>query len=171
MTGPVAWDALPAWSGGTWYDTADLATIVQQVVDRSGWSRAATAWCSKSLAIRVTFGALILSTTIRSNAPVLNINYGADTGTDLSIPIVAGNDDMEERESGGISLTSTDLEMVHDLGGYDNQKIGLRFNAISVHGEVRLLTLHQSVSGPRDPPLMEQICRSRHRTPMMRPSF
>ncbi len=39
---------------------------------------------------------------------------------------------MEERESGGISLTSTELEMVHDLGGYDNQKIGLRFNAISV---------------------------------------
>jgi hypothetical protein len=36
---PIAWDALPAWSINTDYDTPELATALQAVVDRPGWER------------------------------------------------------------------------------------------------------------------------------------
>ena len=32
-----AWDS-PAWSSDTWYDSPDLSAVIQEVVDRAGWS-------------------------------------------------------------------------------------------------------------------------------------
>jgi len=34
----VAWSALVNWKKNQWYDTPDLSTIVQEIVDRPGWS-------------------------------------------------------------------------------------------------------------------------------------
>ena len=51
-------------------------------------------------------------------------------GTEINVRIDAGSDDAEERASGSVSLTSSDLEMVVDGGG--NQTIGLRFNGITI---------------------------------------
>jgi type IV pilus assembly protein PilY1 len=34
----VAWSAIPAWTSGTHYDSPDLTAIVQEIVDRSGWT-------------------------------------------------------------------------------------------------------------------------------------
>jgi len=34
----VDWNSVPAWTTGNYYDTPDLSTIIQDVVDRAGWS-------------------------------------------------------------------------------------------------------------------------------------
>lgn len=130
MTDPVAWDNIPAWSGGNWYETPNLATIVQQVVDRGGWSS------GNSMVFKVTgdpgdYRRAYSYDDSPANAPILNINYGADV--DLSIPITASIDDVEESESGSMSRTSSDLELIFD--SYDNrnnQKVGLRFTIPAV---------------------------------------
>jgi bacillopeptidase F len=52
------------------------------------------------------------------------------TGTrTLSSPVVAGNDDAEERPSGSVNLSSSDLELVRDL---DNQTVGIRFLGVAI---------------------------------------
>ena len=38
LTGAVAWNALVAWIDGNIYDTGDISTILQTIVDRGGWS-------------------------------------------------------------------------------------------------------------------------------------
>ncbi len=34
----VTWNNLPAWTGGDFYDTLDLSSIIQEIVDRPGWA-------------------------------------------------------------------------------------------------------------------------------------
>jgi len=47
----------------------------------------------------------------------------------IEIRIETGNDDAEERSSGSMYLTSSDLELVYDSG---NQKVGMRFNGVTI---------------------------------------
>jgi hypothetical protein len=57
----------------------------------------------------------------------------ADTGgtvTQVEAPVLGGSDDAEERSSGAVSLTSTDLELVTD--GTQVQTVGLRFGQLQV---------------------------------------
>ena len=57
----------------------------------------------------------------------------ADTGgtvKQVEAPVLVGSDDAEERSSGGVSLTSTDLELVTD--GTQVQTVGLRFGQLQV---------------------------------------
>ena len=44
--------------------------------------------------------------------------------------VSASSDDAEERASGSVSLTSSDLELVFDSGG--NQTVGMRFNGLVI---------------------------------------
>jgi type IV pilus assembly protein PilY1 len=37
-TNTVAWNSIPAWTNGTHYNSPDISSIVQEIVDRSGWS-------------------------------------------------------------------------------------------------------------------------------------
>ncbi|MDX1303600.1 PQQ-dependent sugar dehydrogenase [Photobacterium sp.] len=59
----------------------------------------------------------------------VNIDVTAAGGV-LDIRITAGADDAEERATGGMQLSSTDLELVYDGGG--DQLVGLRFNAVNI---------------------------------------
>lgn len=34
----VDWDAIPVWSTGTNYDSPDIKTVIQEIVDRPGWN-------------------------------------------------------------------------------------------------------------------------------------
>jgi type IV pilus assembly protein PilY1 len=34
----VDWDLDEPWSANTWYDSPDIADVIQEVVDRDGWS-------------------------------------------------------------------------------------------------------------------------------------
>jgi hypothetical protein len=54
----------------------------------------------------------------------------AGSSQTLDIPIATGTDDAEQRPTGGMSLSSSDLELVDD--GSNNQTVGLRFTALNV---------------------------------------
>ena len=51
--------------------------------------------------------------------------------TNFSVSIATDMDDVEENSGGGMYTNSSDLEMADD-GGTTNQKIGLKFNGISI---------------------------------------
>lgn len=38
LTTEIAWNAIPVWADGTQYDTPDIKTILQSIVDRAGWA-------------------------------------------------------------------------------------------------------------------------------------
>lgn len=38
LTSAVAWTGVPAFTSGTWYDSPDLTSIVQDIIDRAGWA-------------------------------------------------------------------------------------------------------------------------------------
>ena len=64
-----------------------------------------------------------------SDDVVIAVSSGAGTIA-LNVRIGSSSDDAEERSTGKVSLTSSDLEMVNDQGGL--QTIGLRFNNITI---------------------------------------
>lgn len=103
-----------AWSPGTWvadatYQTPELKTIIQEIVDRAGWVN------SNSLVIvfnltsgtgrrRGTGYSLGGSTT----SPLLHVEYTHITSASDVIAVAAGTDDAEEVDwSGDVSLTGT----------------------------------------------------------------
>jgi hypothetical protein len=66
--------------------------------------------------------------------------------TDASSPIVtveirvaSSSDDAEEKPSGSVSLTSSDLELVYD-GGI--QRVGMRFNGVSIPGGATIVNAY-----------------------------
>lgn len=60
----------------------------------------------------------------------LAITVSNGGGTLLDIRVSASTDDAEERADGSMARTSSDLELVFDVGG--NQTIGLRFNGVTI---------------------------------------
>lgn len=34
----VAWDNIPQWTSGTAYDSVDMSSVIQEIVDRAGWA-------------------------------------------------------------------------------------------------------------------------------------
>src|SRR5262249_213352 len=79
-------------------------------------------------------GTYVLSLTADDSAlsatdPVPSVvSTQAASGT-LDIRVPASADDAEESASGSMSLTSSDLELVHDS---TDQKIGMRFNGVAI---------------------------------------
>ena len=76
-TASAAWN-VPAWTSNTAYQTPDLTTVIQEVVDRGGWAS------GNAIALYVTgSGARIADAYDGSaaDAPLLHIDYvGADAG-------------------------------------------------------------------------------------------
>lgn len=38
VTAAVAWNSVSSWTAGTWYDSPELKTILQTVINRAGWA-------------------------------------------------------------------------------------------------------------------------------------
>jgi type IV pilus assembly protein PilY1 len=142
---PVAWTAASTPALTSWdpvdstYATPDLTTLVQDVVNRSGW-------CGGNdmmFMIERTGGANAVRTAYSvegdsTKAPVLTVTYDADVtlpvgggcqrSTIVSL-VSAGNNDAEEHADGSIDTGSSDLEMVQEA---DTQVVGLRFTEIPI---------------------------------------
>ena len=56
---------------------------------------------------------------------------GANGPFTLEVSIAAGTDDVEQRETGGIAVTSSDLELVEESSA-GTQTVGLRFTGVAV---------------------------------------
>ncbi|MCB1755068.1 MAG: VWA domain-containing protein [Gammaproteobacteria bacterium] len=144
LTGRTKTSANVTWSPGNWsgagstYQTPSLTSVVQEVVNRSGWCG------GNSLALLLEGTGLRDAIAFDRNpneAPVLKVSYDATTipaGGGCNVAqaissIAVSSDDVEQSSSGYMSFTSSDLELPRD--GSSEQVIGLRFRDLKIpHG-------------------------------------
>ncbi|HET7292121.1 MAG TPA: Ig-like domain-containing protein [Vicinamibacteria bacterium] len=67
------------------------------------------------------------------------VQAALESATQLDVRVSASSDDAEESASGGMSLTSTDLELVTES---TVQTVGVRFNGVSVPRGARVLSAY-----------------------------
>ncbi len=134
-TANVGWNAagtLASWTEGTEYQTPDLTSIIQEIINRSGWCG------GNSLAFLATGTGLRIAKSYEndpSQAVQLDISYDPASNPsgcmnhEFSIRVNSSSDDAEQ-SSGSVNLTSTDLELVTDASA---QTIGIRFNNVQLN--------------------------------------
>ena len=69
----------------------------------------------------------------QGNSPEVSFSWQVNVpgaATTVEVRVASSADDAEERSSGSISLSSSDLELTTD--GSDNQWIGMRFAGLSI---------------------------------------
>jgi hypothetical protein len=108
--------------------TPNLKTIVQEVIDRPGWK------LGNSIAFIITGSGNRTAESYDGtslSAPLLHIEY-MNSGKDeeIDIRISHSSDDAEEISTGNVFLTSTDLELLNDMGS--DQTIGIRFQNVKI---------------------------------------
>jgi PilC-like protein with beta-propeller domain len=117
----VAW-TVPRWNNNNWYQSPDISTIVQEIVDRTGWGE------GNDMAFIIEgFGERVAKSRNDSDwgAPRLHVEY---TSTVVEVSVSSDNDDAEEKNNGDMDRSSDDLDMFQDYVG----KVGLRFRNIQV---------------------------------------
>ena len=130
----VNWDTVEAWTQDEHYLTPDIKTVVQEIVNRSGW-------CGNNAMAFFLQGGSGLREAVSYDgntaaAPVLHINYdensvanGACINQTFQAQVATGSNDVEQRADGTMYSNSSDLELTED-GGI--QTIGLRFTNIRI---------------------------------------
>ncbi len=133
---PAAWNSVG--ESGSAQRTPELKSLVQAVVNRSGWQ-------SGNAVVFVLSGSGVRTAESydgsSGQAPLLHIEYETSGGTSpnpgidaitLNRQISSGIDDVEEESDGDIYTNSSDLELVYDNWARGNQHVGLRFRNISI---------------------------------------
>ena len=77
---------------------------------------------------------------LSSFADTLVIVQGAGNEIVTETRVSSGSDDAEERATGGVRLSSSDLELVYDSGG--DQTVGMRFNGVGIPQGSAILQAH-----------------------------
>jgi hypothetical protein len=128
-TASASWSPA-AWSTGQAGDsqrTPDLASVVQEVINRPGWAS------GNALAFIVTGTGHRTASAYEAGAakaPLLHVEWEPlPPEPTLDVSVATGSDDAEEKPSGSVGLTSTDLELVND--GSD-QTVGVRFAGLGI---------------------------------------
>jgi len=121
----------PVWTtvgnSGAAQRTPDLSSILQEIVDRPGWTQSnAMLLLIRGLGRRTAESA----NGVREVAPLLRVRYDEPASTSpvlrTQVRIAAPLDDAEERvATGQVSVTSSDLELTEDQG--NRQLVGMRF--------------------------------------------
>lgn len=113
--------------------TPNLKNIVQEIVNRSGWSP------DNYLSFMISGSGKRIAEAYEgssSQAPLLHIEYelGGNTVSEtFEKRISTSNDDAEQAENGSVYLNSSDIELVYDDHlSAGNQLVGLRFTAVDV---------------------------------------
>ena len=145
-TASVPWSNVSAFAAeNETHLSPDLTTIVQEVVDRPGWCG------GNSMNFKLEGSGLRLAKSYESDpsqAAYLRIKYDPDTVPaspggcivkEYSARVKASSDDAEESGAGSVSLSSSDLELVHD--GSD-QEIGIRFRNLDIEQGTTILSAH-----------------------------
>lgn len=136
------------WSPATWSSigqassaqrTPELKSIVQEIVNRSGWS------ASSALSLIITGSGERTAESYdgsSGSAPIIYVTYNTDENDDTPTPpqvstfskrVASGNDDAEESSAGFMYLNSSDLELVNDsYQSAGNQKVGMRFTGVNI---------------------------------------
>ena len=132
-TGAVVKWAPPPWEtvgeAGVKQRTSNIARVIQEVVDRPGWS------AGNSQVIVISGNGKRVAESFNGDRPgaaaLLRIRYTDASGAShrLSRKVTAGRDDAEEGSGGWVSLGGNDLELTRIT---TNQALGLRFNNIDI---------------------------------------
>jgi hypothetical protein len=95
-TAQVDWDAIPHFVGGTWYDSPDISTVVQELINQTGWlsgQSLALFWDDHDDRSTHVDGCYRIFYSAISSAPELHIEYTTSgklfityVGTWLSYP-------------------------------------------------------------------------------------
>lgn len=122
---PAAWPT--TGESGAAQRSPDLSDVVQEIVDTPGWAR------GNPIAFVVSGSGKRVARAWNGSpagAPLLHVEY-VELGPPetLEVRIAASTDDAEESATGGVSLTSTDLELVQESSV---QTVGLRFASVAV---------------------------------------
>ncbi len=117
----VNWSTVPAWSSGRKYQTPDLSTLVQEIINRDGWVS------GNDMAFIVSGAGKRVAETYdgeSTKAALLHVEYTSEV---FELTVVHGDDDAEEDADGDMDRGSSDLEMVAES---TDQVIGLRFQGM-----------------------------------------
>jgi len=119
----VGWNDIAAWSTGEEYQTPDLSTIVQEIVNRDNWGSG-----NAMVFIVSGYGKRVVDSYdgSASMAALLHVEYTSEV---LELSVVHGDDDAEEDADGDMDRSSSDLEMVAES---TDQIIGIRFQGVPV---------------------------------------
>lgn len=140
-TTSVNWPGAEDWTAaGEVYSTPDLSSIVQDIVNRSGWCGGnSISFIIQNSGTNIGTRFAKSSDDNSTESPTLRVSYDPATIPSTSpggcivknyvISVNSSSNDAEESASGGMSLTSSDLEMVNDG---NNQKIGIRFEDVNI---------------------------------------
>lgn len=125
--------SIPTWGTvGATQQSPDISAVVQEIVDRSGWS------ANNSMVFVISGGGSRTAESYDGNAalaPLLRIEYELPpppNGT-VDVRLSAASDDVEQKLSdGSMYFDSTDLELGNDPSFNGDQSVGLRFRDIGI---------------------------------------
>jgi hypothetical protein len=120
----LPWSPAP-WVAGQSVDaqrTPDLASILQEVVDRPGWAS------GNSMVFTVTGSGrrtAVSWDSAAAKAPLLHVEYASSPPppSTQDVAVAASSDDAEQASSGSVSRSSTDVDLGHGT-------VGLRFTGL-----------------------------------------
>lgn len=126
-TASVNWNVIPAWTLDTWYNSPDITTIVQEIVDRAGWdsgNHMAIFWDdhadnSDNLAYREAYSYNFLP----ANAPELYVEWvstGAPDGEVTATGVASGEHIVQTVGDDLLWLTSDELHVDAAVNGEVN---------------------------------------------------
>ncbi|HEX6920788.1 MAG TPA: hypothetical protein VF314_11195, partial [Actinomycetes bacterium] len=126
LSGAASDDGLPNGSTLTtaWSTVSGPGTVT--FANPAAQSTTATFSTSGSYVLRLTASDGALSAT---DDVTITVNPAGTTQT-IDVPVAASSDDAEQSPTGGVNLTSTDLELVTD--GTKVQTVGIRFAGLAI---------------------------------------
>ncbi|MBU2963977.1 PilC/PilY family type IV pilus protein [Amphritea sp. 2_MG-2023] len=142
----VSWTPT-SWDEGESYQAPDLANVIEEVVERSGWCGGN----DLSLLIEGSGARFAKSFDLSSTeSAVLSVEYDVDSVDDdacmvneYSVMIDSEDDDVEEFSNGYLLTNSTDLDLINDsYYNSGNQTIGLRFNNIQLNEDAQIASAY-----------------------------
>jgi len=142
-TALVSETSLPAVTANEYYTSPELKSVVQEVVDRTGWCGGnSMAFMVSGTGASLFAGSAELGTGVRLEVEFDPASVSATScyGVAQSYPMTAGKDDV--MQIGSSSLYSS--ENFHALGSYGSQSthVGFRFNDVYLNKSAELMSAY-----------------------------
>jgi hypothetical protein len=157
-TATVAWNSIGAWAyySGT-ADTPDIATIIQEIVDRPGWraGNSITIFIENNASTNDAYRAFTSYnySTYTAQAPLLTINIGAAEATPAAIYTISSNADDCYTEFGApdtFNWGDVGYSYIGRKANNASYNAGLRWGSIYIPQGATILDAFIIVSGKTD---------------------
>ena len=141
QTASVNWNSVTSWTAGNFYDTPDLSSTLNTVVQRPGWCygnaisftfrrQGGTAGSSRRASAYETFNSNNYQSPVASLIVTYNVGSipSSSNCQQTASRVVASSDDAEEKASNGQMALNETLQLV----GNPAQYVGVRFQNLNV---------------------------------------